>query len=140
MAKRSELVTEMFQRDERAGRKRDTFDNPEFKKAVRKTRKEGSYSEGIARAMEAERKADVARAKRKGLSDLTALQDRDYLDFQRKPGGYAEQTEDVRRYELRTKLPRTAGIGGKAKGGKVSSASKRADGCAVKGKTKGKMV
>lgn len=27
-----------------------------------------------------------------------------------------------------------------AKGGSVSSASKRADGCAVKGKTKGKMV
>jgi hypothetical protein len=28
----------------------------------------------------------------------------------------------------------------KAKGGKVSSASSRADGCAVKGKTRGKMV
>lgn len=28
----------------------------------------------------------------------------------------------------------------KAKGGKVSSASKRADGCAVKGKTKGRFV
>jgi hypothetical protein len=28
----------------------------------------------------------------------------------------------------------------KAKGGKVSSASKRADGCCVKGKTKGRMV
>ena len=27
-----------------------------------------------------------------------------------------------------------------AKGGKVSSASKRADGCAVKGKTKGRVV
>ena len=27
-----------------------------------------------------------------------------------------------------------------AKGGKVSSASKRADGCAIKGKTKGRMV
>ena len=34
--------------------------------------------------------------------------------------------------------------GGKVKkmvnGGKVSSASKRADGCAIKGKTKGRMV
>jgi hypothetical protein len=29
---------------------------------------------------------------------------------------------------------------GMKKGGKVSSASKRADGCAIKGKTKGKMV
>jgi hypothetical protein len=28
----------------------------------------------------------------------------------------------------------------KAKGGKVSSASSRADGCAIKGKTKGRMV
>ena len=31
-------------------------------------------------------------------------------------------------------------VGGMKKGGKVSSASKRADGCAVKGKTKGKIV
>ena len=28
----------------------------------------------------------------------------------------------------------------KAKGGKISSASKRADGCAIKGKTKGRIV
>jgi hypothetical protein len=28
----------------------------------------------------------------------------------------------------------------KAKGGKISSASKRADGCAMRGKTKGKML
>ena len=28
----------------------------------------------------------------------------------------------------------------KAKGGKVSSASKRADGCAIRGKTRGRMV
>jgi hypothetical protein len=37
----------------------------------------------------------------------------------------------------------TGGMGGYksyAKGGSVSSASKRADGCAVKGKTKGRMV
>jgi hypothetical protein len=32
------------------------------------------------------------------------------------------------------------GYKGYAKGGKVSSASKRADGCATKGKTKGRMV
>jgi hypothetical protein len=29
---------------------------------------------------------------------------------------------------------------GMKKGGKVSSASKRADGCAIKGKTKGRMI
>ena len=39
---------------------------------------------------------------------------------------------------IRTMAPNSA-VGMK-KGGKVSSASKRADGCAVKGKTKGKMV
>jgi hypothetical protein len=32
------------------------------------------------------------------------------------------------------------GMGTKKKGGKVSSCSKRADGCAVRGKTKGKMI
>jgi hypothetical protein len=38
------------------------------------------------------------------------------------------------------KLDKAVGMGGYAKGGKVSSASKRADGIAVKGKTKGRMV
>ena len=40
------------------------------------------------------------------------------------------------------KDPRDAvrGQRGYAKGGSVSSASKRADGCAMKGKTKGKMI
>ena len=39
------------------------------------------------------------------------------------------------------KMPRSyADSSGMKKGGKVSSASKRADGCAVKGKTKGRMV
>ena len=36
--------------------------------------------------------------------------------------------------------PTPAVAGAMKKGGKVSSASKRADGCAVKGKTRGKMV
>ena len=39
----------------------------------------------------------------------------------------------------KTKQQAQAEVGMK-KGGKVSSASKRADGCAIKGKTKGKMV
>lgn len=38
------------------------------------------------------------------------------------------------------KLDKAVGMGGYAKGGKVSSASKRADGIAMKGKTKGRMV
>ena len=41
----------------------------------------------------------------------------------------------------KAKAEATAPIGPKFKsGGKVSSASKRADGCAIKGKTKGRMV
>jgi len=42
------------------------------------------------------------------------------------------ETEDERKERLARQ--------GMKKGGKVSSASKRADGCAVKGKTKGRMV
>ena len=38
------------------------------------------------------------------------------------------------------KMGMEGGYKGYAKGGKVSSASKRADGCAIKGKTKGRMV
>jgi hypothetical protein len=55
--------------------------------------------------------------------------------------------DDIREAKrLRESVPESAreyeayqGAGYKA-GGKVSSASKRADGCAVRGKTKGKMV
>ena len=45
-------------------------------------------------------------------------------------------------YAPKKKDPRDAvrGQRGYAKGGSVSSASKRADGCCVKGKTRGKMV
>lgn len=43
---------------------------------------------------------------------------------------YSQEYEDEKRRESR----------GMKEGGKVSSASKRADGCAVRGKTKGKMV
>ena len=39
-----------------------------------------------------------------------------------------------------TKMNKAMGYGGYKKGGKVSSASKRADGIATKGKTKGRMV
>ena len=38
------------------------------------------------------------------------------------------------------KLDRAVGMAGYAKGGKVSSASKRADGIATKGKTRGRIV
>ena len=52
-----------------------------------------------------------------------------------------EQEEKNKRkgYESDVEAQRKAALGMK-KGGKVSSASKRADGCAVRGKTKGRMV
>ena len=43
-------------------------------------------------------------------------------------------------FDLYKTVKKSANEGGMKKGGKVSSASARADGCAVKGKTKGKMV
>jgi hypothetical protein len=65
----------------------------------------------------------------------------------------AQQAEAAKKQEMTAKVRRsrpqqsdagsTGGMGGYksyAKGGSVSSASKRADGCAVKGKTKGRMV
>jgi len=42
--------------------------------------------------------------------------------------------------KLKEKVPEVVKEMGYKKGGKVSSCSKRADGCAVKGKTKGRMV
>ena len=47
--------------------------------------------------------------------------------------------EEKRRMEEQAAAEQAAAQGMK-KGGKVSSASKRADGCATKGKTKGRMV
>lgn len=47
-----------------------------------------------------------------------------------------EETEDTMVPAMR----RGGKVKKKAKGGSVSSASKRADGCAIKGKTKGRMV
>jgi hypothetical protein len=43
-------------------------------------------------------------------------------------------------FDLYKTVKKSANEGGMKKGGKVSLASKRADGCAVKGKTKGRMV
>jgi hypothetical protein len=59
------------------------------------------------------------------------------------PKYIANQAQDAtKRSDEEKRIARDAGVTGKGmkKGGKVSSASKRADGCCVKGKTKGKMV
>jgi hypothetical protein len=58
----------------------------------------------------------------------------------------AETMQKQKMMEVKSKRSRPqktgmeGGYKGYAKGGKVSSASKRADGCAIKGKTKGRMV
>ena len=52
-------------------------------------------------------------------------------------GGETREESKKRREE--TKEPTPAPVK-KAKGGMVGSASKRADGCAIKGKTRGRMV
>ena len=50
-----------------------------------------------------------------------------------------QNEEEKRRMEEQAAAEQAAAQGMK-KGGKVSSASKRADGCATKGKTRGRMV
>jgi len=81
-------------------------------------------------------------------ADLQALKTLQQPDYdvggpkRRYPKGkvkrYPEEDE-YREFKIPEKVLR--GLGKKmAKGGSVSSASKRADGCAVKGKTRGKFV
>jgi hypothetical protein len=86
----------------------------------------------------------------KGLSNLAdsgmgMLVPMSYLAQSQRKKALTRAEEDEE--ERKGRMTRTGGgmrKGGKvkkmAKGGSVSSASKRADGCATKGKTKGKMV
>ena len=52
-------------------------------------------------------------------------------------GGETREESKKRREEAKKETPAPVK---KAKGGMVGSASKRADGCAIRGKTKGRMV
>ncbi len=52
----------------------------------------------------------------------------------------AAAAEDYIRDKLGMKPAEAPTTVKKAKGGKVSSASKRADGCAIRGKTRGRMI
>jgi hypothetical protein len=55
--------------------------------------------------------------------------------------GYKDEEEEKRRMEEQAAAEQAAAQSGMKKGGTVkSSASKRADGCAQRGKTRGKMV
>ena len=53
---------------------------------------------------------------------------------------YKDKEEERKAQEQPAAAQEQAAAQGMKKGGVVSSASKRADGCAVKGKTRGKMV
>jgi hypothetical protein len=79
-----------------------------------------------------------------GMGMLSGM---DRPDVTARPMGL--MTPPTRRIGVRGAVPGTYAVGGMkkggtvkkmAKGGSVSSASKRADGCAVKGKTKGRFV
>jgi hypothetical protein len=101
--------------------------------------------EEIARsdAERAARKAEKAKAEVSRIAEAQKAK----VEAER-PRTYTERLQDMGR------LPKPSGGGGGAsgipktgkkpydfkKGGTVSSASKRADGCAVKGKTKGRMI
>ena len=69
-------------------------------------------------------------------SDTKLLNDYDARDIQ----GNLTKKADRDMEERRAALEKEATPVKKAKGGMVSSASKRADGCATKGKTKGRFV
>ena len=53
---------------------------------------------------------------------------------------YKEEEEKKKKDKESEKKKNSEDVEKKAKGGSVGSASKRADGCATKGKTRGKMV
>ena len=96
-------------------------------------------------AIEKEVKADKAKTK--------AAENEDFKDKRQPKSDLIRQAELEKMKEILNK-PKSGGGGGGGgmpklnrdltknykSGGKVSSASKRADGCAVKGKTRGRMV
>ena len=98
----------------------------------------------------ADRPDVVARPMGAGLAGMGMLSGMDRPDVVARPMGLMMPPPN-RRMGVRGAVPGTyaSGMGGMkkggtvkkmAKGGSVSSASKRADGCAIKGKTKGRFV
>ena len=69
---------------------------------------------------------------------------KDYLmgteDQNRAAAEKMKAQDELNPTSMKAKINKTIGYGGYKKGGKVSSASKRADGIAQRGKTKGRMV
>ena len=93
---------------------------------------------------------DIAKSGALGLGTALIAKNPDMLRGLGLVGNIAANKLDDREEKKRREAEAAAagmvsGQGGQApmpmkKGGKVSSASKRADGCAIKGKTRGKMV
>jgi hypothetical protein len=110
---------------------KEKFGPSEYDKAAEKVKQDNER----ARA-EASKMAEAHREKVKAESPRTyteRLQDMGRLP---KPSGTAGAKIELEKGMMGSNMPKP-----KLKaGGVVSSASKRADGCAVKGKTKGKMV
>ena len=80
---------------------------------------------------------EISPAARKAMEEQEAQRKQDADQESRQKG-----MEDATKGKFR-ELRKTLGVKPtvkKAKGGKISSASKRADGCATKGKTKGRFV
>jgi hypothetical protein len=72
---------------------------------------------------------------KKGLTGLMKKRLKTYS-----PSEYEAMTPKLGRESLKLGMKRGGSVKKMASGGKVSSASKRADGCAVKGKTRGRIV
>jgi hypothetical protein len=96
------------------------------------------------------RALDAAEAKDKAKT--RAIENEDFKDKRQPKSDLIRQAELDKMKEI-LNTPKSGGGGGGGipkvgpkrplemkKGGKVSSASKRADGCAIKGKTKGRML
>jgi hypothetical protein len=107
--------------------------NPEEKRGP------SEYDRTVERLKQEKAKADISKMAEEQRAKVEA----------ERPRTYAERLQDMGR------LPKPSGGGGggagipkvgpkkpmdMAKGGKVKSASSRADGCAIKGKTKGRIV
>ena len=85
---------------------------------------------------------DMAEALRQGYAELPAREDKPKeVPFAEKYLGRASKEDRMAMRERAPKyIQKALDAVGLKKGGSVSSASKRADGCATKGKTKGRFV
>jgi hypothetical protein len=104
-------------------------------------------------AAEARENAERDKEKAQEKARARAVENAEYADKRQPKSDLIRQAELDKMKEI-LKMPKSGGGGGGGgmpklnrdltknykSGGKVSSASKRADGCAVKGKTRGRMV